>query len=267
MAPGLALTLLLALQRLHVLSFSLDASTAAPNVEQPFDVTITVRTAEPLQQMTNLFLPSLDGAEEIGDEHALTSAPGGSTYRETLRVVAHASGPLDITPAYLDAIDARDGKPKRFISNPLHVTVAGPLAPQGPDAGTILWVWIYAVAFLSGLTVLGFILVRGAQKPQVAPSAAAPAPYVPPPEPVPTPDAQLQAAVQRLREERTRANVLRVRDALWRMIGAPEGATLRDVLTIPATADPRTRQMLQRVERAAFVEESHLQDAITEIVG
>ena len=265
MAPGLALTLLLALQRLHVLSFSLGASTAAPNVEQPFDVTITVRTAEPLRQMTNLFLPSLDGAEEIGDEHALTSAPGGSTYRETLRVVAHASGALDITPAYLDAIDARDGKAKRFISNPLHVTVAGPLAPEDGDAGVVLWVWIYAVAFLSGLTLLGFMLVRANRKPQPAPAPVAP--FVPAPDATLTPDAELHAALARLRDDRTRANVLRVRDALWRLIGAPAGATLRDVLTIPATADPRTREMLQRVERAAFIEESHVQEAITEIVG
>ncbi len=115
-------------QRLHVRSFSLRSDVASPRLEQPFHVTLTIHVTEDVPQLRNVFLPTFFGAEELGDEQQIAHGPRGTAYRETLTLVAHETGSLSISPAYLDAIDARDGKPKRFISNGLQLRVgdAGP---------------------------------------------------------------------------------------------------------------------------------------------
>ncbi len=247
---------------MNVLSFTLDSSTQTPHVEQPFDVTVTVRVRQNIPKLDNLFLPDLGSAEEVGDERVLSAGPSGTTYRETLRVIPHASGALDVTPAYLDAVDVRDGKAKRFISNSLHLNVQGPIAPA-ETGSTLLWIWTGVLGLASALAVMTFIFVRGTRKPQV--DVAPPVPTAAPPVPVPQAD-PYDAAVERLRRERTRAAVMNLRSELWRMAGATDGATLTDVLSMPIAANPFTRSMLTRVERAAFIDDAGLKQAITEIV-
>jgi hypothetical protein len=246
------------LQRLHVKSFILTSSAARPRLEVPFDVTLTIRVSERLAELQNVYLPTFMGAEELGDLREQSSGPSGTVYRETLRLVAHARGPLGIGSAYLDAIDARDGKPKRFISNDLHLYVDGdPAADAVRALRTGAWSAIFAIVTL--LVLVAFIRLRNrppaeVRVPQIAQTEAPP---IVQPEP-----SEFEAALDRLRMCRDRNSVVRLRAALWRIAGARDGQTLSEVLQTPQGADEQLRRLLVAVERAAFVEERQLDAAI-----
>jgi hypothetical protein len=247
-------------QRLHVRSFTLASDVAHPNVEQPFHVTLTIRVAENVTQVSNVFLPTFFGAEELGDEQQIAHGRAGSTYRETLTLVAHAGGLLSIGSAYLDAIDARDGRAKRFISNPLQLQVGSP--------ATGLWRTLKMLAFVAIDLVLvaaaGFVIYAlfGRRRRTLPPERA----YVPVAEPA-APKDDLALALERLRKQRDRPSVLAVRALLWHIAGASAGETLSDVLRRPAAGDEHLRRLLMSVERAAFIDENRLDEAINELVG
>jgi hypothetical protein len=253
------------LARFHVLSFTLTTDTPHPRIEQPFNVTLTIRLRESVSgELGNVILPTFTGAEELGDERVLSSGSGGTTYRETLRLVAHARGPLTIGSAYLDAIDARDGKPKRFISNDLHLQV---------DGGPLFDVWGplraigRALVELLLLAAAIFVVVSMFRR-RPAPKVEVPAAVPPPVQPIapPSPEDVLRQRIEELRLRRDRRSVLHVRAALWATIGAHDGETLADVLRRPVTHDPRTRSLLVRVERAAFIEDARLANAIDDVL-
>ncbi|MGH8163681.1 MAG: hypothetical protein ACREP1_05025, partial [Rhodanobacteraceae bacterium] len=118
----------LQLQRLHVTTFTLTADVSRAQLERPFHLTVAIHVSEDVAQLQNVELPDFFGAEELGDEHHTIAGPGGTDYREVLTLVAHQSGTLHFTPATLAAIDARDGMPKRFLSNALTLAVGGGVA-------------------------------------------------------------------------------------------------------------------------------------------
>ncbi|HET7812843.1 MAG TPA: hypothetical protein VFL13_00565 [Candidatus Baltobacteraceae bacterium] len=242
-------------QRLHVKSFVLSSSTDSPRVEQPFSVTMTIRVAERVTHLDNVFLPELLGTEELGDERSLSTDAGGTTYRETMQLVAHASGRVGLGAAFLDAIDARNGKLSRFRSNPLTLEVAGPGYP-GPGA----WAAVVSLLFFAAMfgAALWFVLKRHRRAHVEAAIEAAP-------DPQPEPRPSLETALAELRVRRDRIAVMNARDRLWEEVGAQKGQTLADVLTLPVAAHPRTRALLFALERAAFIDEERLQNAIDEI--
>jgi hypothetical protein len=213
----------------------------------------------------NVILPQFGSAEGLGDTRVLSSTPQGTVYRETLRLVAHARGPLVIGPAYLDAIDARDGKPKRFISNVLRLNVVG-----GPQMD----IWTPALALLRGafnivlLLAAAFVFVSLFRRR----ARVAAQPPEPAPEPALTPIRQhspedaVAAALRELRERRDRRSILALRKALWASVGAQEGETLGDVLRRPSSDGPGTRRLLTLVERATFVEDARLPEAIADVL-
>lgn len=249
---------------MHVRSFTLSSDTQHPRVEVPFNVTLTIRVAENLSRVDNVYLPTFAGPEELGDERQLHHDAGGTVYRETMRLVAHSGGPLSIGSAYFDAIDARDGKPKRFISGGLQLMVAGPAAGVGKAlrnaariAGVLL---LLAVLFAGVARALQQRARRPSPPPQQPQPAPAPAPFDPPPSPV-------EDALEDLRRRRDRAAVMRLRSALRRDAGARDVETLEDVLSRLQPGGARLRRMLTIVERAAFVEETRLQSAIDDVLS
>jgi hypothetical protein len=253
------------LARLHVQSFMLTSDTAYPKVEEPFNVTLTIRVRENITgPLNNVILPSLAGVEELGDERVLSSGPGGTVYRETLRLVAHARGPLTIGSGYLDAIDARDGKPKRFISNDLHLQVqGGPLLDAWGPLRAILRAILELILLAAAIFVLVAIFRRRPAPPVPAPAPVAAAEPVSPP----SPEELLRQRLEELGERRDRQSVLRVRAALWNAAGAREGETLADVLRRPIAHDPRIQSLLLRVERATFIEDARLPEAIDDVLA
>jgi hypothetical protein len=256
------------LQRVHVRSFTLSASTARPRLEEPFDVTLTIAVTQRLATLENVYLPSFMGAEELGDVRAVSQNANGTIYRETLRLVPHASGDLTISRAYFDAVDARDGKPKRFMSNALTLRVAGP-SPQFPWRSALsIAMWVLA-------GVLAAVIVRyrrtlrnrrGALRPAQGGSIPHHDNVIPHHDiEIPHDDPKAQALAN-LKIRRDRASVLALRDIVWREAGAVRGETLRDVLRRPQAADGEMRRMLVAVERAAFTDDERLPQAIDDIV-
>ena len=144
------------MQRLTVTQLTLAADTSTPRIEVPFHLIVTAHVRERISELDNLDLPILAELELLGDEHTMVAERGGSTYRETIAVVAHHSGAITIAPVTLDAIDARTGKPTRFSSNTLTLRVAGPAAA----VATTVDAWqavqsVFAVLFRALLWVAG----------------------------------------------------------------------------------------------------------------
>ncbi|MGA9272322.1 MAG: hypothetical protein WBV67_02450, partial [Candidatus Cybelea sp.] len=113
------------LARLTVVSFALASDTNVPRIEVPFRLILTLRVRERVSQIANINLPMLAQLELLGDERETVTGPRGTQYRETITVVAHQAGGVAIAPATLQAIDARDGKPKEWYTNGLTLRVAG----------------------------------------------------------------------------------------------------------------------------------------------
>jgi len=247
------------LQRLHVKSFTLTSDTVRPKLEVPFNVTLTIRLADNVAQLQNVYLPTFIGPEELGDVREQSTGKSRTIYRETLRLVAHARGPLTIGSAYLEAIDARDGKPKRFLSNDLQLYVDGD--PAASVAALRAALWAAVITLLALVAILAFVRLR--KRPvtsiEVVPEQ--------PPEPIVHAPSEFETALAQLRARRDRETVLRLRRVLWHIAGAEPGETLAAVLRRPQAMDAQLRQRLIAVERAAFVEERRLNGAIDEVLA
>lgn len=278
-AAALALTVLATaghasaqtLQRLTVQSFSLVADNPRPQIEVPFHLIVTLRVRERVLGIDNLELPILAELELQGDERRVESDASGTSYRETITVVAHHSGDIAIAPATLQAIDARDGKPKQYSTNPLTVHVEGgalePLSQGESFASQLLQIVGRAVLWTFGILcaiAVAFLLFRRRPVPNVSAPAPVPVAYVAPtPAPAPRSDRdRLQDALTVLRAERNRAAAVRVRSMVWEMIGANDGETLADVLTRPQAGNPGMRELLRSLERAAFTYDRDVPAAI-----
>jgi hypothetical protein len=257
------------LQRLTVTQLTLASDTAQPHIETPFHLIITVRVRERVQELDNLDLPILAELELLGDEHTLVADSSGTTYRETITVIAHHSGDITIAPVTLDARDARTGRAQRYFSNALTVHVGGLTA-----AAAAFDVWASVRAFLAFMfrvalfcagiacaALLLYLLYLRRKRP--APPPAPPAVTLPPPIPVVRDRKSiLLEALDVLRLDPTRAGAMRARHIVRRMIGVSDTETLADVLRRPEAADPELRACLQALERAGFTHEGDLRAAI-----
>jgi hypothetical protein len=257
------------LQRLTVQTFTLASDTPQPRLEVPFHLVLTLRVRERVSEIDNLVLPILAAVELQGDERHYEVGPSGTLYRETITVVAHHTGRITIAPATLQAIDARDGREKQWYSNGLTLDVGGgsllPIRGVGRTiahaARLAFVVLLWGVGILCGIAVL-LLLFRQRRSAPVAVAVRAPAPPVPAPVPVRTRRAQLEDALTVLRAERSRTAAVRVRAAVWHMLGVSEGATLDDVLRSPEAGDARMRTLLRSLERGAFTYDDDLRPAV-----
>jgi hypothetical protein len=258
------------LQRLTVQTFVLSADTMQPQVDVPFHVIVTLHVRERVSQVTNLQLPMLAQLELLGDERQTVTDPRGTQYREVVTVVVHDAGRFVIAPATLQAIDARDGKPKQWFTNdlPFSVRSSATRIADGVAAGLLrhiarIFAALIWLALLVGAALLTVFLLR-----RRAPVTPVPAPVV---EPVSYQRVlseterrrhQIDDALLVLRAERTRSAAVRVRAAVWRIIGAPEGETLGDVLRRPGCSEGPLRDLLVALERSAFTYDEDLAAAI-----
>lgn len=249
------------LQKLHVWSFTLSSDTPQPAVERPFHLIIGARFKEPVPNPDELIiLPTLGALQIVGDERHATYAKSGTSYTETLTVVAHAAGTVHAGAAHLDAIDARTGKPSRFSSNELVLSVSG--AP-GDNAAALhrLSVTLAKLALLAFVLFAAVLALRtwrtrhlSPARPQKLPAAV----QQEPPNPEPS---SLADAVASLRKIRSRHIVFDVRTALRERVGARDGQTLNDLLR-DGVVTGEMKAVLRATERAAFIAEQHLPAAI-----
>lgn len=256
------------LQRVTVTQLTLAPDTENPHIELPFHLIVTAHVRQRVGEFDNLDLPILAELELLGDEHTVVSTGGGTTYRETITVVAHHSGSITIAPVTFDVIDARDGKAKRYFSNSLTLHVAGlmPLGPT-PRAWNALLPALFAAllppAIFVALILLAFLLLRR-KRPRPPPVIT-----LPPPVPVEVrdPRAMLRDALAALRAQRNRAGAMRARSIVRRMVGATDAETLADVLRRPAASSLDVRDLLRALERAGFTHEADLNVAVAAAIA
>ncbi len=260
------------LQRLHVTQLTLAADTRTPAIEVPFHLIVTAHVREQISEFDNLDLPILAELELLGDGHVVTATRSGSTYRETITVVAHHSGSITIAPVTFDAIDARNGRPTRFSSNALTLQVAGPSAAIVASVSvwqrlqTVLGVLLRLLLWLLGIGIVLFVfaaLIRRRPRPAPIPVVT----LAPPTPVIVDPKARLREALDALRSNRTRVGAMRARSVVRRMVGATDAETLADVLRRPLATDRDTRDLLRALERAGFTHDADLGVAIAAAIA
>jgi hypothetical protein len=199
-----------------------------------------------------------------GDERHVTGSPAGTDVVETLTLEPTAAGTYTFNPAYLDAIDARTGKPTRFSANPVRVVVDPPaLSYPSPPAGLSrnMREIVVAGAALATVVVVAIALFRMNRR-AAAPVSAAPLPAVQP-VPLRTPRDEVADALRAYRSAPANGSLSRLRGALFAAAGAQPGATLRDALAI--THDVQLRAALGAAERMAFGP-AYLRDASVDLI-
>ena len=249
-----------ALPRIHVVDFTMRSDTAAPRVAQPFHIEIAGRLKEPLGSVDFVILPNLAGLEPLGDERRAIATSHGTDFNETLTVVARSGGNLHLSAAYFDAVDPRDGRPKRYYSNDLALNVTGSPPPMLPSTSP----WSLLLKLVAALLVVflaGAVLLRGKAKPTQTAAVANPEPI----DETPAPEDGFRRALGALKRERTRSAVMALRSELWKTAGAHGGETLNALLSRNGAAKPM-QTALRLVERAAFVQQSRLDAAIDDAV-
>jgi hypothetical protein len=247
------------LQRLHVLNFKVTSDTRRPRVGVPFHVTVTIRVREPVTQLQYVTPPAFPGLESLGDRRLLEHLrAGGSIYRETLTLVARKPGATAIGSASLDAVDLRDSKTKRFVSNNLILNVTGSTAPSVRATLRTVLLVIFALLLLIAGVFAAMTAFRRRRR-VAANSVRAPQPVNSQPS---VPSIGLDEALASLRARRDRSSVLLVREALWNIAGAKQGETLGDVLQREPGRVNGLRGVLTAIESAAFVHDARLQQAI-----
>jgi len=269
-APASAQTL----PDLTITALSIRSDRTAAQEGQAFHLFIHVHAKQKSANLSSLVLPDLVNLTILGDEKRTGPASDGTDYVETLTVAGVSPGEATVSPAYIDGNDpSRGDKPFRFSSNRLRlriVAAAGtdfhPLASAALRAGRIL------LAIVVGLVVLGliaFAIVRGrafATKRKAYVTLPRAQPVI---EPV-TPTIDRMAAVRRaalqLASARTRSNAASLRAALFALAGARREETLAALLERIPTEKRSLRAALRAAERATFVDESHLQGAIDELL-
>ena len=254
-----------AMRTLHVVALGMHADRTHVRIGEPFHVAIHVRVTENVAALDELVIPDVGTLQIVGDERRTMHGPAGTDVVETVTLQAAGSGRYTLSPAYLDAIDARTGRPSRFSSNPLSVVVAGPAAalrsnPLSAALGVLLWL---AIAF--AIFIAAFVLLAR-RRPRVAAAAAVAPPVVhAPPAPPRTPRDDVADALRTYRVSPSPVALARLRTALFAAAGARDGATLGDALA--ATSDARLRSALSAAERTAFGPERERDAASSELVG
>jgi hypothetical protein len=240
---------------------SLDKATV--HVGETFHLTITTRVDQAVLELDNVTLPDLSGFEIGGDERRCNSSGRGSECVEVLTLDATEPGTRTLGPTMMDAVDARNGKPSRFLTNTLTIKVLpATLLSSGvpPWLRDVLWAVLRQIALLSlGLAALAALIWAIARRKPPAPVAfAAPAPAAPPAN-----GATWQSLVAALTREPSRARVVAVREALRKRVGARDGETLADLLARQADGGDQTlRGALLATEFAAFCEDARLGEAV-----
>ncbi|MGH7684380.1 MAG: hypothetical protein ACREMT_08545, partial [Vulcanimicrobiaceae bacterium] len=242
---------------------------------QAFHLTIHVRVKQHNADLSSLILQDVQNLTILGDEKHTTPISGdGTDYLETLTVAGVAPGKATVSPAYIDARDpSRGGKPFRFSSNTLHISIVPQSSESEPpwQEATKRALRIGAGAIIGIVAIVAFGLVlrrvgRGRRRAYVTLPTARPFP--PPPQPR-SPGEQMDGvrrAAANLSVERSRTKAADVRSALFAFAGARTDETLASLLERIPSDRMTLRAALRAAERATFVDEPNLQGAIEDLL-
>lgn len=260
-----------ALRPLHVTALSMRADRMRIDVGAVFHLAIHAHVREHVAALDELVIPDVGTMQLLGDERSVTHAGGETDVVETLTLEPVKSGAYTFRPAYLDAIDARTGRPSRFSSNAVRVVVVAPVASAAERygalarlGGEVLLALLACVAVV--LAAIGALRLRRARaraRADVAP--AAPPPAAAAPAPARAPRDEVAEALRAYRLSPAEPALRRLRASLFTAAGTNGGSTLGDALA--ATTDRELRIALIAAERAAFGPPADRDEASRELAG
>lgn len=257
---------------LHVRSFTMRADHTQVRPGETFHLTVELRTDEAIPRCNVVTLPGLYGFDSLGEERRGSVRPEGTTCTAIVTLSPTEPGERTIPPATLDAIDAATNTPSRFSTNTttikvLHAPLGGAVILRNTViqmlkafvvialAGALLAVGYWALRRV----LPGFASVRRIEPPE---DIAARTSGVPPDE-----REQLRAIVEVLAEQPTRQNVLTVRMIIRDMTHAREDEVFGELLArTAANLDPALLDVMRAIERAAFIDDEHLAEAVRDAV-
>ncbi|MGA3038801.1 MAG: hypothetical protein ABSE64_15160 [Vulcanimicrobiaceae bacterium] len=269
-APASAQTL----PDLTITALSIRSDRTLAQEGQAFHLFIHVRAKQKGANLSSLVLPDVVNLTILGDEKRTTPTNDGTDYVETLTVAGVSPGEATVSPAYIDGIDpSRGDKPFRFSSNRLALRILAATNPvDQPLIGAAVKAGRIALGIVIGLIALGlvsFMLVRSRaiaakRRTSVTLPRARPVtePVVPPVDRMVT----VRNATLKLASTRTRTDAAALRAALFALAGARRDETLSSLLERIPGEKRALRAALRAAERATFVDESHLQGAIDELL-
>ncbi len=253
------------LRALHVRDLSMRADKTHVRVHEPFHLAIHVHVNENVAALDELVIPDVGTMQMLGDERHTTHSAGGTDVVETLTLEPALAGRFTFTPAYLDAIDARDRRPKRFSANRPVTVVVDAGAPLTESVGNALRQLAAGALILLGvgIAIVALIALARRRRRRERPVVPAPPPaaVVQPPAAAPPPSTPRDAVAAALRAYRVApaaAALSALRAALFAAAGVASGVTLRDALA--ATNDHALRGALLAAERTMFGP-AHVRDA------
>jgi hypothetical protein len=248
--------------------------TVAPEGEA-FHLRIHVHTKQRGAELSSLVLPDVVNLTILGDEKRTAPAGDGTDYVETLTVAGVSPGEATVSPAYIDARDpSRADKPFRFSSNRLRLRISSAVdsgaQPLADAAMHAVRIGVAVLVALVACVTLGFLIVRARalaakRKPYVTLPQARPVAQTVTVTPVDH-RSEVRNATLQLASTRTRSAATQVRAALFASAGSRREETLESLLGRISNEQRPLRAALRAAERAAFVDEAHLQGAIDDLL-
>ncbi len=257
----------------HVKAFELAGDRASAMVGDPVRLTLRIRLDEKVQALDRVTLPNLGGFDSYGDERHCVPAGNGSECTELLTVRGLSPGNYTLGPAVFEAVDATTGKPSRFESNAVSISVEPRAVTYGshlPEYGIVA-----AIVLAVGLAVV-FVLRRRSGpavgtvrrlEPEVVEEPAPSTLPVSRAEPMDD-ESRWRLIMANLASRPSRTRVLIVRTALRERLGAREDETFGDLMArYAATGDAELLDAMRAIERAAFIDDEHLEAAVRDALG
>jgi hypothetical protein len=173
--------------------------------------------------------------------------PAGTDIDETLTLEPVEPGSFLIPGAYLDAIDARTGKPTRFTANGVRI-IAGAVPANAGGMRRIALVLLGLLVAAMGVLLARRTLLRrvGRAVPAQQPAVA----VVPPSTPTRSPRDLVRDALAAYHRAPSRLALAELRGALFVASGSSPGATVRDATA--RTSDEALRVALRDADAATF---------------
>jgi hypothetical protein len=232
------------LRTLHVDDLSMHADRTVLPVGADFHLTIHARVRERVTALDELVVPEVGTMHLLGDERHVRHGPAGTDVDETLTLEPVDAGSFVVPGAYLDAIDARTGKPTRFTANGVRIVVG-----TASGGGGIRRIALVLLGLL--IAAMGVLLARRtlANRTRRAALPAEPAATIEPPQTRP-PRELVRDAFAAYRRAPSRSALAQLRGALFVAAGSAPGATVRDAAAL--TADAGLRAALRDADAATF---------------
>jgi hypothetical protein len=258
----------------HVRAFELTGDRSNVKVGEPVRLTLRIRLDEKVQALDRVTLPNLGGFDSYGDERHCVPSGHGSECTELLTVRGTAAGKYVLGPAVFEAIDAATGKPSRFESNDFPIVVEARAVTYGSHIPLYVALGLLAVAAAGAFALVFRRRNAGPAvgtvrriEPEVVDEPAPSAAPAPPAEQLDD-EARWRLIMANLSAHPSRARVLIVRSALRERLGAREDETFGDLMArYAATCDAELLDALRAIERAAFIDDEHLEEAVRDALG